>query len=141
MILNFLLDKIHIERKNIPKSNIKAKNTLRILNITEESLEPLSKEKVLKLNFIYNIFYEPDIATLEMTGNIVYKTDEKKSKEILNEWNKEKKINPGVSSVIFNHILTRCSVKALRLAQELNLPPHIPFPRIALKTEQAKKAS
>ncbi len=139
MIINFLLDKIYIERKNTPKSNIEAKNTLRVLNITEETLEPLSKEKILRFNFVYNVSYEPQIAFLEMTGNLSYKVDEKKQKEILNEWNKEKKINQSVSSAVFNHILSKCSVKALRLAQELNLPPHIPFPRVALKTEQAKK--
>lgn len=141
MIINFALDKIHIERKNVQATKIEAKNNLKITAIQEQSLEPLSKEKVLKFSFSYTVSYEPQIALLEITGNVLYKNDEKKLKEILSFWNNEKKINPNISSVIVNHILTKCNIKSLRLAEELNLPPHIPFPRIALNTNLANKAS
>lgn len=138
MILNFLIDRIHVERKNNPKTNIEARNNLKITEIKEESLEPLSKEKVLKFSFLYSVLYEPQIANLEISGSILYKNEEKKLKDILNLWTKEKKIDQNISSVIFNHILTKCNIRSLRLAQELNLPPHIPFPRIELKTNLTK---
>jgi len=141
MIINFSLDKIHVERKNIQASKVEARNNLKIIEIQEQSLEPISKEKALKFSFTYTVSYEPQIALLEITGNILYKNDEKKLKEILSLWTKEKKINPNISTFIFNHILTKCNIKSLKLAEELNLPPHIPFPKIALKTNITNKAS
>ena len=138
MILNLVLDKIYVERKNQIKSNVEAKNNLRITDIKEENLEPISKEKVLRFFFYYTISYEPQIATMELAGNIIYKNDEKKLKEIVDLWKKDKKINPAVSSTVANFILSKCNIKSLRLAQELNLPPHIPFPKIELKTNVNK---
>ncbi len=143
MILNFTLEKVHAEKKKNPTSDIKAKNSLKIIEVKEQALSPLDNQKVLKFNFLFAISYDPDIAYIEFQGHVVYMTDEKLQKEILANWTKNKQINQELSAPIMNLILTRCNVKALSLSQELNIPPHIQFPKLALKSEieSMKKAS
>ena len=49
--------------------------------------------------------------------------------------NKVKKVDAKRSQPILNSILQKCNVKALSLGNEVGLPPHIPFPRLALKSD------
>ena len=135
MIINFRLDKVHSEKKNAPRGNIEAKNNLRVTNIEEESLSSLSKEKALNVYFSFVVEYQPKIANIEIEGSITYLTDQKVVKEILDNWQKNKKIKPEIAAPIFNYILSKCSVKALRLEEELELPFHIPIPKIKQKEE------
>ena len=90
MIINFRLDKIHIERKNQPKGNIEAKNNLKVIDIDHESLSALTKQKALNFKFLFSVVYEPDIAKAEIGGNVTYMADEKQIKEIVEKWKKEK---------------------------------------------------
>ena len=57
----------------------------------------------------------------------------------MNTLKKEAKIDPKYSSAWMNIILARCNVKALTLGNDVNLPPHIPFPRLAKKGQIEKK--
>ena len=139
MIINFRLDKIHIERKNQPKGNIEAKNNLKVIDIDHESLSALTKQKALNFKFLFSVVYEPDIAKAEIGGNVTYMADEKQIKEIVEKWKKEKKIKPEIAAPIFNYILAKCNVKALGLEEDLELPFHIPIPRLKAKSEISSK--
>ena len=142
MILNFGIEKIIAERHEIKEANkkgLEAKNNLKIEKVEEVALEPLTKEKILKITFTYSIQYTPKIATIELTGNVLYMADEKRRKEIIEGWKKEKKLDTNLAQIVINYALNRCNIRALTLGQELNVPPHIPFPRITTKTEEKKK--
>ena len=135
MIINFNLKKIQVDRKKdiLPNTNVEAKNNLKIEDVQEKQLKPLTNDKALTFSFKFNVDYMPEVASVEMLGNITYMADEKLVKTVLAEWKKNKKINPKVSVGILNYILAKCNVRALHLEQEVNLPPHVPFPRIAPK--------
>jgi hypothetical protein len=137
MILNFNFDRINIERSKEAPKTIDAKNNLKILSIEEDKL-PIDQQKILKFIFQFSVDYEPKVAKLEFHGHLTYLNEEKKMKEILSSWSKEKKIPPEVSAPVMNFLLTKCNIRALSLAQDFNLPAHIPFPRIALKSEATK---
>jgi hypothetical protein len=143
MIINYKLKKISIQKKNKIKGPVEAKNNLKITNITEDSLPSLSKEKALNIEFLFSVDYQPDIAALEIIGSITYMQDKKNMKEILENWKKNQKIKKEIAAPIFNYILSQCSIKALSLEEDLELPFHIPLPILKTKadTQPPKKAS
>ena len=138
MIVSFFLNKVHLEKKDIPANPVKieTQNNVRISNISEQKLAPIAKEKALKFDFIFGVRYEPNVAEATLDGGIIFLTDENKMKEILDKWHKEKKINAVLSQHIINFIMSKCNVRVLQWAQDLNLPPHIPFPRITTNVEE-----
>jgi hypothetical protein len=140
MIINFRLNKISIEKKNIPKGSIEAKNNLRITDVREESISSLTKEKALNLDFVFKVMYEPKVAEVEMQGNVTFMNDAKAVKDILENWQKNKKIKQEVAVPIFNHILSKCNVKALALEEDVELPFHVPIPRVKTKAEMSQPA-
>jgi len=137
MIINYRLDKIAVQKKSQPKGTMEAKNNLHITNITEEALSSLTKEKALNMQFAFSITYEPNIASLEIGGNITYMNDPKTIKDILENWTKNKKIKQEIATPVFNFILSKCNIKALRLEEDLELPFHVPIPRIKTKADLA----
>jgi hypothetical protein len=56
-------------------------------------------------------------------------TEKDESKDILKKW-KNKKMPEEFRVPLFNIILTKSNLRALQLEEELNLPTHIPLPRI-----------
>ncbi len=138
MIVSFFLNKVHLEKKTLPTALVKieTQNNIKINNITEQALASIAKEKALKFDFSFVVKYEPNIAEAKLDGGIIFLTDEKKMKEIVEKWQKEKKMNAALSQHVINFIMTKCNVRVLQWAQELNLPPHIPFPRITSNVEE-----
>lgn len=134
MILGIQINQIIAEKKKNPSKDIVAKNGLRILEVREEKL-PIESQKTLSIPFNFTVSYEPKIATIEIKGALTYLHEEKKLKEILDTWKKEKHLPKDIAPVIMNQILSQCNIKALQLSKDLNLPPHIPFPRIVLRQE------
>jgi len=140
MIVNFLLEKINVEKKKDIVGNVEVKNNTKITNITELALDALGKKQnALNINFSFTITYEPNLAAIVIEGRVVDLLDEKEEKTILSTWKKEQKIDPKYSTPWMNAILARCNVKALSLGNDINLPPHIPFPRLAQKSKIEKK--
>ena len=113
-IVGFNLEKISVEKKAPVKGvNIDVKNNVTIKEI-----------------------YSPDIGNITINGNVLYLASNKKSKEILKLWDKEKKLTKEIAPEILNTILMRCSIKTLNLAQEVNLPPNISLPALKVKNPE-----
>ena len=89
------------------------------------------------ISFEFNVAYEPKIADIDISGNVLYMTEEAKS--IISEWKKTKKLsNEKMTYDVVNTILTKCDVKSLQLSEEMNLPPAIKLPRVVPKEEKDK---
>jgi hypothetical protein len=126
-LVGFRLKKITAEIKSEIKGKIDIKSNLVITDIKEESIE-ISKDKtILGFYFNFQINYNPNVANLSFEGMVLNMCSNKESKDILKEW-KKKKINEGLRLLIYNHILLKCSVKALQYEEDFNLPFHIPMP-------------
>jgi len=140
MIINFTLDKISIEKLKEPTGNIEAKNSIKFLDIQEiPTPKGIKDQSILKFKFTYKIEYSPNIANTEIIGYIHYLTSKEERDKIMKEWDKDSKIDRNISTKFVNYIFSKCGIKSLSLSQELNLPSHIPLPRIALKkTEETK---
>lgn len=136
-IVGFNFNKVFVEKKeNLEESkNIQVKNDVLITNVQEEKL-PTGKTKAdgLKFDFKFSLKYEPGIGEIELVGFIYYLDDSETIKDIFKSWKKDKKIPKEVTSNLVNTVLVKGTIKALTLAQEVNLPPHLPLPTVNPKS-------
>lgn len=129
-VVGFNFKKILSEKKNPIRGKLKINNNLKIVSIDQET-ETISKsDELLKFEFMFSINYDPEVGYTEIEGNLVYMDEPDKIKQILNDWKKDKKLSKEISTVVFNTILARTNIKALTLAQDVNLPPHFRLPLI-----------
>jgi len=135
-IIGFNFTSINAEKEGIAKGSIKISNEVTIKNVEEINLSlGKAKEKALKFMFEFISKYEPAIGKISIKGEILDIEDPKKTKEILKEWKKSKKVPKEVMTVLLNNILTKCNIKALVLSQDMNLPPPIPLPSVRVKNK------
>ncbi len=131
-IVGFNFEKVSVEKKNPIKGKIEIKSNVSITDIKEEKL-PTGKTKMdgLRFNFDFKIEYTPTIGEIDIKGHIFFMDDPKVLKDIIKQYKKDKKILPEITTQIINTVLLKSSTKALSLAQEVNLPPHIRLPQIS----------
>ena len=136
-VIGFNFEKISAERKEAKskQEKLEINSNINVREITQESLDMVKDKPVLKLNFEFKVEYKPNVADIKLEGIILLLVEKDEAKNIIKKW-KNKKIDLDVKVPIFNLILTKCNLKALELEEELNLPTHIPLPRVSSKQEQ-----
>jgi len=127
-IIGFNLNKILVEKKENFQGNIEINQNIDIKEISENSI-PITKEDILKIDFSFLINYSNNIAKLEFEGLLMIIPEKNELKEILKNW-KDKKISDEIRAPLFNFIMSKCNVRALSLEDDMNLPYHIPMPKI-----------
>jgi len=135
-IVGFNFERVHVEKKNLIKGKIQIKSNVSITDVKEEKL-PTGKTKMdgLRFNFDFNVDYTPDIGNINLKGHIFFMDDPKVLKDIVKQYKKDKQISPELTATIINAILLKSTAKALNLAQEVNLPPHMHLPQITQKVD------
>lgn len=139
-VVGFNFTKINVEKNELAKGKVNISNNVAITNVESTDLSlGTSKQNGLKMDFSFKTIYEPQIGHVELLGNVLYMADEKKTKEMLATWKKDKKLSPDIMTNVLNTILQRCNIEALLLSKEINLPPPIPLPRVNAKEAEEKK--
>ncbi len=136
-IIGMNITKISAERKNIiAKGGLEIKTQPQITDVKETKLQGLAKEdlSVLSVDFSLTSVFAPDVGNISIEGNLIYKADN--SDAIIKEWKKERAMPPSDGAIILNHIITKCSVMGLYLADALNLPPIIALPKVEARKEK-----
>lgn len=130
-IAGFGFTKMSAERKESKGTNIKVENNVSIKSVEEIDLG-LAKQsqKSLKFSFEFKAKFEPDFGEINLAGEVLLVEDDKKAKEILKEWKKEKKVSKDILPVILNAVLHKCNIQAILLSREVNLPSPIPLPKV-----------
>ncbi len=130
-IIGFNLNKILAEKTKPVEKGITVNNDLEIKDISKAAVEFGGKaEEVLRFDFEFSAEYNPGIGKVLIAGDILYIDKEKEIRRILEEWKKTKIVEPELFSRIMNNILVKCNIKALNMALEVNLPPHLNMPLI-----------
>lgn len=130
-ILGINFNKINVERKDVLKGKINIANNVSITSIEKAEMnlgDP--KREGLNIRFKFTSIYEPELASMTFEGIMVYLDDEKKVKDILKDWKKDKKIEKGFMADIINALLAKCNIEAIIISREVNLPPPIPMPKV-----------
>ncbi|MDO8508360.1 MAG: hypothetical protein Q7S27_01605 [Nanoarchaeota archaeon] len=140
-IIGFNLKKVLAEKsENFQRGPINT--NIEFTNVDKENLDMIKDNEALKVSFIFSVQYQDaekkdDLKHGEVSfnGDILISVSKDESKEITKSW--KKKQIPEITRIpVINFILRKCSAKALFLEDELNLPIHIPFPRVE-KSAQA----
>ncbi len=130
-VIGFNFNRINVEKNEAEKGKVNISNNVAIKNIEQKGIS-LGKDKqdALKFTFEFSSKYEPKLGAITLGGDVLYLTDSKKSKEILDNWKKDKRVPKEIMAGILNTVLARCNIQALILSQEVNLPPPIPLPKV-----------
>ena len=136
-IVGFNFTSLRAERKAMLKGKINIENNVKIDNITDSELNVGDKKmKTLSVEFSYSSTYTPDIGEVAIKGILIYMTDAKKTEEVLKSWKgKEKKVPEDIMAPIINTILNNCTIMALEMTKEVNLPPQIQLPKVEVSNK------
>lgn len=130
-IVGFEFSKIHVEKKDIAKGTINIANNIGIVDVEKNDLQVgNTKQSGVKFNFEYKSSYEPDFASILLGGSVIYLSDDKKVKELIDGWKSNKRIEKDVATQVINSILTKCNIQSILLANAVNLPPPVPMPKV-----------
>lgn len=135
-LLGFNYTKVSVEKLSEKSENLKISTNIDISEISEVKQSMLkSKETVISVKFSYDVKYNPDYANISLGGNFLLSLEPKTAKKVLKEW--ENKQMPEEFKVpLFNLILKKANIKALELEDELNLPLHMPMPKVGSQTNK-----
>ena len=90
-----------------------------------------SSQIVLRFHFVFSVKYEPNKAGfVELGGHVLVMNKEDRQKEIMQKWEKEKKIDKDLAKEILGHIVTKANMEAAVISREIALPPPFPLPRL-----------
>jgi hypothetical protein len=120
--------------KGTSTGEIKVNSTPKVTDMKEVTISTL-KQKALSLSFEFVTKYDPEIAEIKITGEIVYLSE--KNAPILNQWKKKKSLPEEVSVEVLNHLFRRCLLKIAYMADDLQLPPPVQIPRVRPTSEEA----
>ncbi len=133
-IIGFKFDSLEAKRlKAAAGGEVKINSAPKITGIKEVNMPTLGK-KVLELGFEFLTKYDPSIAEIKITGNVLYMSD--KNAQVLKKW-KDKKVMPDEMNIeVLNNLFRQCLLKIANMAEDLQLPPPIQLPRVRPKGQQ-----
>jgi len=127
--------KMHVEKKAALKGKVNIDTSTVLLDVKRSELNfGKNKQNVLRVEFESRTKYEPKIAEIVLTGDLLYLATPEQLDQIEKIWTKEKHLGKEAMSDVLNHLLAKCSLQALLLSKEMNLPPPIPMPKWTAKT-------
>lgn len=121
--MNIFFEKIEVERKREIKPEIKLNISLEFTDLVEE--KEIENNKIVSFVFNFKIDYDKE-AKILLEGRTIYADEKEKIEKLIKNWKKDKEF----MKKIYNYTLTKCNLKALFLEEQLNLPLHIPFPKL-----------
>lgn len=139
-IVGFEFNRIDVSKKETATGKINISNNVGITDVKKSDLKlGNTKQHGIRFEFSYKSLYEPDFAKIELGGSILYLTDEKSAKEIVDSWQKDKKLKKEVAEKIINSVLTKCNIQSIILSNTVNLPPPVPMPNVNVASAQKVK--
>ena len=139
-IVGFAFNKILCERKEGTIGNIKINNNVAITKVEQQDLSLGSEKQIgVKFKFEFSSKYDPNVGEILLHGEVLYMDEEKKIKEIVSSWKKDKKVPQDVMTLVLNNVLTKCNIEALIFSKEINLPPPLQLPKVEAKETTTKK--
>ena len=144
-VLGFNFIKISGERTVNFRQGSSINTNIEFIDIEKEEISLLKDTEAIKISYKFSVTYskienkkESKEGEISIEGNIIMSATKEEVKEIMKFW-KKKEIPNQFKVPIFNIILRRCSLKAAQLEDDINLPIHLPLPKIELKTEKKEQ--
>ena len=133
-IIGFNLRKIEVERSPEIKGKISIRNDVKFIDVQRADLFlGKAKQEGLRFSFEYTSIYEPKAGKILLSGDVLAVDEADKVKEVVDNWKKSKKVSKEVMAPVLNSILSKCSIQAILLTKEVNLPSPVPLPKVQVK--------
>lgn len=127
--IGFSFTKIDITRVNNPKGKISVTHDIQLEAVKDAKLKVEQAEKQgLFVEFSYTVSYKPVLGKIRFEGNFLHLSED--AKKIAEEFKDDKKMDAKLKEVLYNTINQKCLVKAISLAELVNLPQPINLPRL-----------
>ncbi len=135
--IGFSFTKIRAEKYLESGKDVKLNSHVDFSDLAEEKINLIEGEKPHKLTFKYTLSYETsekeNFAELFFEGFMVLSLPFEESEKLTASW-KEKKIPDELAVSVLNYILRKCSIRAVSLQDELNIPsPFLSIPKASSK--------
>lgn len=138
-IVGFNFTKMLVERSSNARGQINISNNVGIKDAKEIDISlGKASQKAIRFMFEFVSSYDPNLGKIVLEGEIIYMGDESKIKEVIKEWESNKKVSPDLMTQLLNNILNKCNIQALIMARDINLPPPIPLPKVQAERTEAK---
>ena len=98
-IVAFNFNRINAERKSAKAAGVSVKNETNITDIKET---PLGSQKALLFNFKNLVTYEPNVGSIEITGDVLVMSNEKEAKEVVESFKKTKRFAPALTEKVYS---------------------------------------
>ena len=119
--------------KMLENTPVKINSTPRITEIKEIDIPNVAKN-ALAFTFEFITSYDPDIGIIKVTGEVL--AVEKNYQKILADWKKKKELPTEISTEVLNYLFRRCLLKISNIAEDLQLPPAVGFPKVKQTEKQ-----
>ncbi len=138
-IIGVSIDKINIEKSTNKKGiqNINNNISLKDLEIKDVSLGN-DDSKGIAFHYEYNCKYMPNESFIKLNGVVIHIDKKEEIEKVKNQWDKEKKINYELMEKVLNAALSKGNIFAIKVADDLGLPPPVRMPRF-VKNESDNK--
>jgi len=149
MIVGMNIRKIDAYKNEGIAKGVTVTNHPEVKGLKEANLPSIGKPAV-SIDFTFSTVYKAkdgkDVAKILLEGDILYVGDD--VPEILKDWKDGRKTTADFTVIVLNAILRRSVSRAIGLAEDLQLPPPIDFPKVSKgkptpveAPQEAKKAT
>lgn len=143
-IIGFNFTKVLAERPEEYSKGSEISTNVEFKDIKKEETDfAKDSNEAIKVLFDFKVDYlkkenkKATNAQVVLSGFLVLLTSKDEAKTLLKDW-ESRQVSPSFQVPIFNFLLGRCSIRALQLEEELNLPLHIPMPKLKAESASAK---
>jgi|SRR3989344_9148697 len=135
-IISFGFKKISIARDKPASGKVNVNHSARIDNVEEAkfSVGAGAKQDALRVAFTFTAEYAPEIANINLQGELLWVDKPEQVKSSLDMWSKSKSLPTETLVPIYNTVLQRSIMQSFLLTKEMNLPPPIRLPRLKPET-------
>lgn len=135
-IIKTELYKITAERKLAAENaKVNISNNISIKDVLSTDLDKDGK-KMIKFNFSFECKYTPEIGNIILEGQVFFVEEAKLVKEIMESWEKDKRVPAAVMEQVLNVALHKGNIQAIKAADEVSLPSPLPMPTVSSKKKK-----
>lgn len=130
-VIGFNFTKVSAERNPAVSGQVNISNNLAVKDVKKEEMGIAGNDQLgLKVSFEFSSKYEPNMGNIMIHANVLALEKKEEGEKILKEWEKNKKLPDSFMRQALSFMLRRCNIKALVLAEDLNLPSPVPLPKL-----------
>ncbi|MFA6088434.1 MAG: hypothetical protein WC755_01095 [Candidatus Woesearchaeota archaeon] len=131
-IVSISYNKIHAEKsKKHNNGQVSIKNNVAITNVSYGASNHTSQKAII-FEFSFSITYEPQVGVITIEGAVIDIEEEKKAKEIVDMWEKEKRIERDLTARVISIVIEKGYIKGILISQDLGLPSPVPLPKVRM---------